>query len=114
MILAVVVDENLLPDENTSFLSDILAPIIFITLFIVLIIILIYLFSRPKLYPIAVIKDENNKIAFAVYQQKNVYKVVNQAQPKFQPATFNNWSDVVSFIKNETKDWDIDVDFLKK
>lgn len=92
----------------------IIAIILINIIFIVVVALFIRWFTKPKLYPITVIKDENNKIVFAVYQQKNVYKVVNQVQPKFQPATFYNWEDVVSFIKNETKDWDIEVDFLKK
>lgn len=86
--------------------------IVLIILFSLILVIFIgyLLFRRPKLYPIAVVKDENDKIAFAVYQHKKVYKVVNQRERKYQPATFHDWSDVVSFIKNETKDWDIEVD----
>lgn len=112
--LMVSVNEDLLPGNNEPDITTILAFIIIFILFIGTIALAIKWFKRPKLYPIAVIKDENNKIAFAVYQQKKVYKVVNQAQKNLQPATFYDWSDVVSFIKNETKDWDVEVDFLKK
>mgnify|MGYP000951246396 CR=1 FL=1 len=114
MFLDVIVgvDEDLLPNSGTDYSE--LIGFIFVIVFIILVVIAIYLFTRPKLYPITVIRDENNIIAFSIYQQKNVYKIVNENQPKYQPATFKSWEDVVSFIKNETKDWDIEVDFLKK
>lgn len=115
MILDVIVgvDDGLLPNESIDW-SVILAIIFIIVLIVVTVIMAILFFRRKKIYPMAVIKNEEDELLFAIYQLGKIYKVVNIQQSKFEPATFYDWSDVVSYIKNETKEWDPKFDFLNK